>query len=150
MWNRSAKRGAILCQETWVRGLPCNSNKGGPSPPCLRWIRAPLVAISLRVNPSNMLPPFRQPTAHTKPIRLFFARAVQAKLASSRRGGRVGRAPVRCRVDQAVALRRRRVCDPMVEVLDPFEFARLSLWHRDGSGAAACARRGGRNRDPRL
>jgi hypothetical protein len=30
-----------------------------------------------------MLPPFSQPTAHTKPIRLFFARAVQVKLASS-------------------------------------------------------------------
>ena len=26
-------RGAILCQETWVNGLPCMSSSGGPVPP---------------------------------------------------------------------------------------------------------------------
>src|SRR3954471_12103104 len=50
--NSLANRGANLCQDRCVNGLPCISSSGGPLPPCTVTIVAPLVFISLRLKPS--------------------------------------------------------------------------------------------------
>src|ERR1700678_2915415 len=51
--NSSASRGAILCQVTWVKGLPWISRSGGPEPPRLTTISAPLVLTRVRSKPSS-------------------------------------------------------------------------------------------------
>src|SRR5436190_23336342 len=53
--NSEASRGATLCQDKCENGLPCMSRSGGPRPPLTVTMRAPLVFISERMKPSNML-----------------------------------------------------------------------------------------------
>jgi hypothetical protein len=52
--NSSASRGANLCQDKWLNGLPCIRRSGGPLPPWTVTMRAPLVLISVRLKPSNI------------------------------------------------------------------------------------------------